>query len=118
MRVPSSSLESAAERLEPSVEVTVLLDAESLLEVFLNGSQQPAVRIETSEEPVRMDASEEPSVRTEESEEPAVRIEIVFPRLTFREGDLFDVLLPDMDDGILFRFPSAETSETSLEESL
>ena len=111
MRLPSSSLGSAAERLESSVEVTVLLYAESLLEAFLNGSLQPAVRIEISEEPIRMDASEEPSVRTEESEEPAVRIEIVFPRLTFREGDLFDVLLPDIDDGISFRFPSAETSE-------
>ena len=68
MRLPSSSLGSAAVRLESSIEVTVLLDAESLSEVFLNGSLQPAVR-------------------TEESKEPALRIEEVFHRLTSLEGD-------------------------------
>ena len=42
-------------RLESSGEVTVLCDAVSLLvilEVFLAGSLQPAVRIEVSEEPL------------------------------------------------------------------
>ena len=53
LRLPSNCLGSSAVRLESSIEVTVVLDAESLLvmlEVFLNGSLQPVVRLKVCKE--------------------------------------------------------------------